>query len=288
MSTVPVHIVPTTTNFDISDLLYNIIEDEISSFRVDITPENSSSVVDLSGRAEPDSIGYGIGFKIPSDRSTDGFHLDMELRADIVSLPIDDALDSSANSIETPCIWLGGNLSKIENSEQSWLYFDSENQTHLRSVDMSIGWGPSCGWQVRGDLNDARFDGHRDIFDTTWNQLRLRNGFEIPPGYYELVNKFLETHTFDEMSMTVLDYVMKALESIGISSHSGGTWQIDLPSITTLVNQTEDFFQSMLYSSSVGWDLGPICQAIGNFPNYAGLSLTATEVCRNCGADFCR
>ena len=287
MSLKPVYIIPTkSSGIDIADALLHVIQDEVNTFQAEYSWGISGESIDLFGRESADSIGYGLGFSVPSDHSTDGFHLDIEMRADLLSLSIDDAVDSSANLVETPCVWIEGNLSKVENGSETWLYYDSVNQTHLRSVDIGIGWGPNCGWQFRGDLNDARFDGHRDVLDTVRNRLRLKNGQDIPPGFYELVNRFLESHTYDEMSMTALDYVMKALESIGISSHSSDTWQIDLPAITTLVDQTEDFFQSMLYSTSGGWDLGPICEAIGNIPNYAGLSLTANQVCRNCGENF--
>ena len=134
------------------------------------------------------------------------------------------------------------------------------NQTHLRSVDIGIGWGPNCGWQFRGDLNDARFDGHRDVLDTVRNRLRLKNGQDIPPGFYELVNRFLESHTYDEMSMTALDYVMKALESIGISSHSSDTWQIDHSEIGASVR--EDVKDNRLVDNVLLLATDLICQKV--------------------------
>ena len=103
MSLKPIHVIPTqSAGVDIAEVLLQVIQDEVNTFQAEYSSGISGESIDLHGREIADSIGYGLGFSVPSDHSTDGFHLDIEMRADLLSLSIDDAVDSSANLVETP------------------------------------------------------------------------------------------------------------------------------------------------------------------------------------------
>ena len=287
-----VFLIPTLTNFDLESSLSNLIENEIALISDTLTEFEDGSTFDLTGRSPPDTVGYGFQFDVIEDKTTDGLHLDVCLRADVISIDMNSTSLSTNPQYTAPNIWMFGNLAKYSGGHQTWLYNDRESKSRLRSLDVALGWGPTNGWQVSADLHDACLFGNRSYLDDAWNLMTASSGQLPSTGFDELLNLFLSTQVITG-TPTYLDRLMNILQALGVASQvtnddGDNVWYIDAPALQTLIDTTTDFFDACFRSSSGQFNLSPLWRAIGELkhiiPVDSGISIASDHVCASCGA----
>ena len=170
-----VFLIPTLKEYDLVSSLRGVIESEIAYVSDALVESSDGTKQDLTGRAEPESVGYGVQVELFDDRVRDGIHLDLTLRANIIALEfnsteIDEELEDESTTFNhvSPEYWLYGNLSKYEDERQDWLYMDFPNRTYLRSASFGIGWNPVEEWMAEGNLRDACFMGNMPMLERVW------------------------------------------------------------------------------------------------------------------------
>ena len=288
-----VYLIPTLTNFDLETSLKELIESEITTISESIIESDDGTTIDLTGRSPPDTIGYGLQFDVIEERTTDGLHLDLSFRADVVSIDMNSTSLSNDPQYTAPNIWMFGNLAKYSNGHQTWLFNDRESKSHLRSFDVALGWGPKDGWQVSSELHDACLFGNRSYLNDAWNSMTSQSGQTSSTGFNELLNLFLSTQVIST-TPTNLDHLMHILEAIGVSSQTtndegDSVWYIDAPALQTLLDTTNEFFDATFRNSNGELNLSPLWKAIGELPNRDdisfGLSIDWNRTCGSCGDD---
>ena len=103
-----VFLIPTIKEYDFASSLREVIESEIAYISEAYIESNDGTNEDLTGRSEPESVGYGVQVELFDDRVRDGIHLDLTLRANLIGLEfnstdIDEELEDESTSFNHVC-----------------------------------------------------------------------------------------------------------------------------------------------------------------------------------------
>ncbi len=282
-----VFLIPTIKEYDFASSLREVIESEIAYISEAYIESNDGTNEDLTGRSEPESVGYGVQVELFDDRVRDGIHLDLTLRANLIGLEfnstdIDEELEDESTSFNHVCpeYWLYGNLSKYENGRQEWLYMDFPNRTYLKSASFGIGWNPVEEWMAEGKLHDACFMGNLPMLQRAWNELYVRSGSNTSSGFFELFNLFLETAPFEGFDITGLDFFMNVLLEFGLAGQieidGVSVWYIDGISVTSFLQNPSGFILTCFGLPSGDFDFSSVFSALDGFslPGISALELS--------------
>ena len=100
----------------------------------------------IQSRSDPTYIGMGLRTQILSDKGkkSEGLASDIELRFDILSVPLDETAPTVINH-PTPALNVKYLRCYNQDGEQDWLIGGAMEDTRLRSIEADVSWN-SDGW----------------------------------------------------------------------------------------------------------------------------------------------
>ena len=215
----------------------------------------------IQSRRDPTYIGLGLKTTIRSDQGekSEGLASDMELRFDIVSVPLDDTTPTVINH-PTPALNVKSDLrSYNQDGEQDWLIGGAMQDTRLRSIEADVSWNPD-GWNANVVLNDAVWNGNIDWSNGLPFSMNLSSQTAILDlGIGELIQSTFEARKdqlgLEDNSGTQFLRLLEIIDIATAPSIMDGTlpWSLNESNLNSLIGNPTSYLTPLLQDASGEW-----------------------------------